>query len=475
MQLYDTLSNAKKFLKPRSGNKIEIFVCGPTVYDYSHIGHARTYIAFDAFVKYLRLKGYEVRYLQNITDIDDKIIARAKETNRNVKQLAESFADAYYEDMKALGIDSVDIYARATDYIPEIISQVERLLDNGYAYQIPHDGVYYDISTFGDYGKLSRRTIEQAEDAVSRIDESTKKRNKGDFALWKLSNKGAPTRKPQSEPKWPSPWGDGRPGWHIEDTAITEKYFGSQYDIHGGARDLVFPHHEAEIAQIEAISGKKPLVHYWLHSGFLTIGGVKMSKSLGNFITIRDLLHNHSKEAFRLFVFSSHYRSPINYTENAVRQAEANARRLGEFMQRVEGCLPSTPRTTKGDSPNTFTVKKFVSQFERELEDDFNTPNALAVVFDLIREGNTLLDQQRVGPEDCVDILEFLNRLNRIFGIIPEMMSLQIPAKVRELVEQREQLRIAKKWKESDNVRAEVEKMGYRIEDLPSGPQIKKA
>ncbi|MDP2641212.1 MAG: cysteine--tRNA ligase, partial [Candidatus Yanofskybacteria bacterium] len=288
MEIYNTLSGRKEVLKPRGsvrGKKFELFVCGITPYDLPHIGNARTYIFYDMMVRYLRSQGYEVSYLQNITDVDDKIILRAKELSMTPRQLARKFEREYMQSMKALGVKSVDSYQRATDNIPEIISQVERLLKKGYAYGA-EDGVYYDISKFKDYGKLSGRTVQQAEDATSRIDESVKKRNRGDFALWKFSKKG--------EPAWPSLWGKGRPGWHIEDTAITEKHFGPQYDMHGGARDLIFPHHEAEIAQMEAVSGKKPLARYWVHTGFLTVGGEKMSKSLGNFVTVRDFLANHS-------------------------------------------------------------------------------------------------------------------------------------------------------------------------------------
>jgi cysteinyl-tRNA synthetase len=268
MKLYDTLSKRKKTFKPLNDKRVNLFVCGPTVYDYSHIGHARTYIAFDAFAKYLRFLSYNVRYIQNITDIDDKIIERADKLEQTPRQLAQNFETEYYRDMEKLGVDSVDKYARATDYIPQIINQTERLFTGGFAYEIKDDGVYFDISKFKNYGKLSGRTVESAEDATSRIDQSINKKNKGDFALWKLSK--------SDEPSWDSPWGKGRPGWHIEDTAITESEFGPQYDIHGGARDLIFPHHEAEITQIESVSKKSPLVNYWMHTGFLTINGQKM-------------------------------------------------------------------------------------------------------------------------------------------------------------------------------------------------------
>src|SRR4030042_5837800 len=281
LKLYNTQNRKKETFKPGKGKKINLFVWGPTVYDFSHIGHARTYISFDVIVKYLRETGFDVFYLQNITDIDDKIIERAKKTKTSPQKLAEKFKKEYLKDVKDLNITSVSKYAKATDYTKEIISQAKRLMKKGYAYQI-EDGIYYDISKFKNYGKLSGRTIIQAEDGVSRIDQAKNKKNKGDFCLWKKSKPG--------EPKWSSPWFEGRPGWHIEDTAITEKQFGPQYDIHGGAQDLIFPHHEAEIAQMEAISKKHPLVQYWLHTGFLRVEGQKMAKSLGNFITIRDFL-----------------------------------------------------------------------------------------------------------------------------------------------------------------------------------------
>lgn len=461
--LYDTLSGKKKPLKPRSGSAIEIFVCGPTVYNYSHIGHARTYIAFDAFVKYLRSKDHAVRYVQNITNIDDKIIDRARELNETPENLARTFETEYFHDMESLGIDSVDRYARATDYIKQIISQTDRLMQEGFAYEIPEDGIYFDISKFRDYGKLSHRTTEQAEDSVSRIDESVQKRNKGDFALWKFT-------KPD-EPKWPSPWGEGRPGWHIEDTAITETEFGAQYDIHGGARDLIFPHHEAEVAQMEAVSGIEPLVNFWMHTGFLTINGQKMSKSLGNFITIHEFLEKHSKEVFRLFILSSHYRSAIDYDESAIEQAEANVKRLSEFYQRLKDYMhDSHDPSHKNTEPQQAT-----SAFFSELDDDFNTPKALAALFELIREGNSLLAKHTLRREDAAQILEFLHTVQTICGIIPEITDAAIPQEVLELAQTREKLRKNQKWEEADEIRFEIEKSGFTLKDTPHGPEIKKA
>jgi len=462
LKVYNTLTRKKEIFKPRENKKVNIFVCGPTVYDYAHIGHARTYIAFDVIVKYLREKGYDVFYLQNITDIDDKIINRAKKEGISWKEVARKFEKEYKKDIKALGINSVSKYARATKHIKEIVSQVERLLKKGYAYQI-EDGIYYDISKFKDYGKLSGRTVLQAEDAVSRIDESVSKRNKGDFCLWKFwSHK-------DWEPKWKSPWGYGRPGWHIEDTAITEKYFGPQYDIHGGARDLIFPHHEAEIAQMEAISGKKPLVKYWLHTGFLTINGQKMSKSLGNFITIKEFLNKHSARLLRFFVLKSHYRSPLDYSEKAILQTQNELERIDEFVEKIQ----NAKFKMQNDNPK-FKIGKFKNKFEGAMDDDFNTPKAIAVIFELIKEVNPMLEKNQITQKEAKQVLDFLNSIDKVFGFIFKKEKIRIPKNVQKLVERREKLRQQKKWEEADKIRKQVEDLGYEIQDTPSGPKIRK-
>lgn len=462
LKVYNTLTRKKEILRPKKGKKLNIFVCGPTVYDFSHIGHARTYVAFDVIVKYLRFKGYDVFYLQNITDIDDKIINRAKKEGISWKELARKFEREYKKDIKALGINSVSKYARATEHIKEIISQVERLLKKGYAYQI-EDGIYYDISKFKDYGKLSGRTVLQAEDAVSRIDEAKKKRNKGDFCLWKFWSGKA------WEPKWRSPWGYGRPGWHIEDTAITEKYFGPQYDIHGGARDLIFPHHEAEIAQMEAISGKKPMVRYWLHTGFLTVKGQKMSKSLGNFITIREFLNKHSARVLRYFILKSHYRSPIDYSEKAILQAQNELERIDEFVEKVQNVKLKIKNYS-----SKFKIDKFKNEFEGAMDDDFNTPKAIAVIFELIKKVNSMLDKDQITRKETQQILDFLKSIDKVFGFIFKKEKIRIPKNVQKLVEKREKLRKQKKWEEADRIRKEVEDLGYEIQDTPSGPKIRK-
>jgi len=457
-----------------------MFVCGITSYDLSHIGHARTYIVFDMIAKYLREKGYNVFYLQNITDIDDKIIQRAKEKKISLQKLARDFEKEYLEDMKSLKIDSVTKYARATDHIKEITNQVKRLLKKGYAYKI-EDGIYYDISKFKDYGKLSRRTVLQAEDAVSRIDESKEKRNKGDFCLWKFSKPG--------EPKWPFDKDvrlssvealrvkDGRPGWHIEDTAITEKYFGPQYDIHGGARDLIFPHHEAEIAQMEAISDRKPLVKYWLHSGFLTVNGQKMAKSLGNFITIRDFLKTGTRTGgvgaariLRLFVIKTHYRSPIDYDEKAILQTKREIERIDEFVEKLQ------TTNSKLQTNYKFQITNYEKNFEKAMEDDFNTPKAVAVIFDLVNKGNSLLDQGKISSIGAKNILEFLRKIDKIFNFIFwKKPKEKIPEGILKLVKERERYRREGSWQKADEIRKKIKELGYWVEDTKEGPKIKRA
>jgi len=468
LKVHNTLSRKKEEFKPIRDKKVNLFVCGPTVYDYSHLGHARTYIIFDVIVKYLKQKGYDVTYLQNITDIDDKIINRAKKLASEGKEdkssfsaiaLARLFEKEYLEDMKGLKVDSVSKYARATEHVKEIISQVERLLKKGFAYQI-EDGIYYDIAKFKEYGKLSKRTALQAEDAVSRIDESKGKRNKGDFCLWKLSKEG--------EPSWPSPWGKGRPGWHIEDTAITEKYFGSQYDIHGGARDLIFPHHEAEIAQMEAISGKSPLVKYWLHSGFLTVKGQKMAKSLGNFITIRDFLKENSARVLRLLVAKNHYRSPLDYTDNLISQTKKELERIDEFVDKLS-------RIKTVDAHPQQILKGAKEEFEKAMEDDFNTPRAIAAVFEMISAGNSLIDENKISGKDAKAILSFLKEIDEVFNLIFWKKEKQeTPDEVMKLVKEREKRRKEGLWQKADEIRKQIKELGYWVEDTKEGSKIKK-
>lgn len=453
MQIYNTLTRKKEELKPK---KLNLFVCGPTVYDYSHIGHAKTYVAFDVIVKYLKYIGYKVTYLQNITDIDDKIIERAKKEGKDAKELSQFFEKEYLKDMKSLDVNSVNTYANATKYIKEIISQIERLLKKDYAYNI-EDGIYYDITKFNDYGKLSKRTVRGAEDAVSRIDESVNKRNKGDFVLWKLSD---------DNPNWKSPWGNGRPGWHIEDTAITEKNFGSQYEIHGGARDLLFPHHEAEIAQMEALSGKVPMSKYWMHTGFLTVNGEKMSKSKGNFVTIQDFIKQHSPRLLRFLIIKSQYRSPLDYTDNLLNQATKELERIDEFVDKL--------KEVKSSKKKTDILAKAKESFNKAMEDDFNTPLAIASIFELIREGNTLLSGDKLGKNDAKNTLSFLSEIDKIFGFILSDQKTIIPKKVQELANQREGHRKNNEWEKADELREKIQEMGWELEDTEAGSKLRR-
>lgn len=485
LKLYNTLSRKKEIFRPRTlrqaqGKKVNLFVCGITPYDSAHIGHARTYVAFDMIAKYLKEKGYDIFYLQNVTDIEDKIIQRAKEKKVKPIKLARDTEEEYLKDMKMLKIDSVTKYSRATDYIKEIQSQVKKLLDKGFAYKLK-DGIYYDISKFKGYGKLSRRTVLQAEDAISRIDEAKEKKNKGDFSLWKyakslssLSVRSMRKGTYEYEPVWPSPWGPGRPGWHIEDTAITEKCFGSQYDIHGGAKDLMFPHHEAEIAQMEAISGKKPMVKYWLHAGFLTVKGQKMAKSLGNFITIRDFLENHSPRPsaariLRLFFLKSHYRSPINYTDKAILQTKKQIERIDEFLDKLQK-VKGKKRSVKD------LISKTQKEFEIAMDDDFNTPKALSSLFKLITKSNALLAKNRLSQADARDILKLLKKIDKVFNFIfwEKLKKEKIPKEILKLVAEREKYRKQKNWKKADEIRRKIKDLGYQIEDIKEGLRIKR-
>lgn len=463
LKVFNTLIRKKEKFVPRHGKKVNMFVCGPTVYDYSHLGHAKTYVQFDIIVRYLRFRGFRVFYLQNITDLDDKIIKRAKKNNETPESLATRFENEYYKDMESLGIISVDKYARATDYIVAIINQVKVLLEKGYAYEIK-DGIYYDLTKFKDYGKLSRRTTLGAEDAVSRIDESVNKRNKGDFCIWKKS-------KPD-EPKWDSPWFEGRPGWHIEDTAISESHFGPQYDIHGGARDLIFPHHEAEIALIEAKSGKKPFVKYWLHTGFLTVQGRKMAKSLGNFITLREALKRYDAGAIRLFFASSHYRNPVDYSEENLMHAEKSFERFSNTLDNLQDAIKKDDKSTGTEKEFVKTLKEYKKNFEDAMDDDFNTSLALSVFHDLSREINTYLEKGR-NKKTLKEALNLFRKFSSVFGLEFKHEEKKISRDIEKLIEKREEARKKKDWKAADTIRTELKKRGIVLEDTPDGVKWK--
>ncbi len=464
MKIQSTMTGNKENFQPIHDNRINLFVCGPTVYDNSHIGHARTYIAFDVVARYLKYKGFSVFYLQNITDMDDKIIQRAAETGVSPRSLARKFEQKYLEDMRALGVTAVNYYARATEHIPEIIGQIERLIEKGFAYET-ENGIYFDESLFEDFGKLSHQSAEDPE--LHRIEPDETKRNPGDFSLWKKRQDGP-------EVTWDSPWGKGRPGWHIEDTAITESYFGAQYDIHGGAMDLIFPHHEAEIAQMEAASGKKPMVRYWMHTGFLNVKGEKMSKSLGNFTTIRDMLQKYEPDAFRFFVLLAHYRSPIDFSDEALEQSAKSLERIRQATKIIEGQLEKAP-DSESSVPEEMDASAALARakFLESMDNDFNTPYALRAVFDLVREVNRRINEKTISRKGLQDAREQLREFGEILGIRFHAADKEPAGEAEDvtgdlielLIDTRQRLREKKDWQLADKIRAGLNELNIVIED----------
>jgi cysteinyl-tRNA synthetase len=454
MRVFNTLSGQKEEFLPR-GDEVKMYVCGVTPYDNCHIGHAMSYIIFDVIRRYLRFRGYKVKYVQNITDIDDKIIDRASKLGITPAELAQKYTDSYFEDMDALNIERADIYPRATGEIPKIIEVIKTLIDKGYAY--PAAGsVYFRVRKAADYGKLAHRTLESMM-AGARIEPGEDKEYPMDFALWKASKPG--------EPSWESPWGQGRPGWHIECSAMSLKYLGDTLDIHGGGQDLIFPHHQNEIAQSESFTGKKPFVKYWLHNGLVQLGEEKMSKSLGNLVTIKQALGKYSADALRIFILSSHYRSPLKYSEEALGAAESGAERLRRTISRDD---------TSGGKGEALGAEPYRKQFIGAMDDDFNTPQALGVLFDLVRAINQAADVGN-GFSEAKEILSGLAQ--GVLGLaLKPIDSIEFrgeAAPIMRLVEERNRLRKAKKWQEADEIRAKLDAMGVILEDTPESTIIR--
>ncbi|MDW8279958.1 MAG: cysteine--tRNA ligase [bacterium] len=471
IKIFNTLSQKLEFLP--SKKEINLFVCGPTVYDLSHLGHARTYIFFDFFVKFLKKQGYKVNYIQNITDVDDKIINRAKIENKNPLDISKYFTKLYLKDMKDLEINSVSIYAPATKFISQIVKQVEILIQKGYAYQID-DGYYFNIKKFKNYGKLSRRTIEQAEDALSRIDDSIKKINRGDFCLWKFPSQ---EKKEQLnslfknkkfavldyEPFWNTKIGWGRPGWHIEDTAIAMYYFGNQYDIHGGGIDLKFPHHEAEIAQAESISSKKPYVKIWMHTGQLMINNQKMSKSLNNFITINDFLKQYKPIVLRFLVLMHDWSSPLNYSSKTIQTALGGLQLIFETQKKLELIIKN-----KKFGKIKISIQKQINNFNKALNNNLKTPEALSYIFEIIKIINTNL--LKINKQSAKLIKKQLQNALSVLSL--NIIEPKIPLKIKALIDKREKLRINKQFMQADALRNKIFELGYIIEDSPVGPIV---
>jgi cysteinyl-tRNA synthetase len=454
MKVFNTLLGKKEEFLPQ-GDEVKMYVCGVTPYSDCHIGHAMSYIIFDVIHRYLRFRDYKVRYVQNITDIDDKIIDRAGKLGISTHELAEKYTNSYFADMDALNIGRADIYPRATEEIPKIVEVIQGLITKGYAYSA-QGSVYFRVRNVTDYGKLSRRSLESMiamECAVG----GEEKEHPMDFALWKVAKPG--------EPSWASPWGNGRPGWHIECCAMCLKYLGDTLDIHGGGQDLIFPHHENEIAQSESFTGTKPFVKYWLHNGLLQLGEDKMSKSLGNLITIKEALEKYSPDAIRIFVLSSHYRNPLTYSEDALEAAERGADRLRQTanLSSLEGLPHEMEIRGQKIVPCGFEIS-----FTKVMDDDFNTPQALAILFELARQ----INQGRDENHNVAEIQQMLHKLASILGLtlkLPEQPPLDAEPFIHLLISIRDQLRQAKQWQLADNIRAKLDEMGIAFEDTSQG------
>ena len=449
LKIYNSLTRTKQEFKPITPGKIGMYVCGVTVYDLCHIGHARTFVNFDVIVRYLRYAGYEVKYVRNITDIDDKIIKRANERGISAHDLAEQFIVEMHKDFDALNIKRPDIEPKATDNITEIVNFVQKLIDNQHAYVAENGDVLFDINSFKEYGKLSGQKLDELQ-AGARIEVEKTKHNPLDFVLWKMSKPG--------EPSWESPWGAGRPGWHIECSAMNNKYLGKEFDIHGGGSDLIFPHHENEIAQ-SCCANKTPYVHYWMHSGMVMINEEKMSKSLNNFFTIRDVLETYDAETIRFFLLSGQYRSPLNYSQENLDKARAALNRLY-----------TTLRDTQAVEPDS-TEDEYTAKFKEYMDDDFNTPGAISVLFDLAKQIN------KESGETAQKLAGRLKQLASVLGILEQDPNkfLTTGAKdddveqIEALIKQRNEARKQKNWALADEARDKLKQMHIELEDGPQG------
>jgi cysteinyl-tRNA synthetase len=478
IRIYNTLSRSKEIFEPITPGKVRMYVCGPTVYDSCHIGHARSAVIFDVIYRYLISQGYEVIYIRNFTDVDDKIIQRANQLGASTSVLAEKYINEFHHDMDALNNIRPTIEPKATEHIQQIISFIEMLFQKGFAYAVEGD-VFFSVGLFSEYGKLSGRKLDDME-AGARVEVDPRKRNPFDFVLWKAS-------KPD-EPSWDSPWGKGRPGWHIECSAMSADYLGESFDIHGGGKDLMFPHHENEIAQSEAAFGKH-FVKYWVHNGFVNINQEKMSKSLNNFQTIKDILKSYHPEALRLFLLSNHYRSPVDFNEQAMRDASIGLEKIYSVLGRIEKSFGSLPDINSTPNPNSqVSSGNFWKLFCNAMDDDFNSALGIGILFDAIRIINRTLDEaeEEIPPrikngilENCLDIL----RMGNILGILSEMPSVYFDKKkqveaqkksidseiIEKMILDREAARKTKDFKKADEIRNNLKALNVQIEDRPEG------
>ena len=464
MLIYNTQTRRKEEFVPLEEGKVRIYACGPTVYNYFHIGNARPFIVFDTLRRYLEHKGYEVKFVQNFTDIDDKMIRRANEEGITVKELGERFIAEYYKDADALGIERATVNPKATEHIPEIIDIIRKLEEKGLAYAVDNGDVYYNTKGFHGYGKLCGQCMDDLESGA-RIEVDTIKRHPMDFALWKAQKPG--------EPAWESPWGMGRPGWHIECSAMSMKYLGETIDIHCGGKDLVFPHHENEIAQSEGATGK-PFVRYWMHNGFINVDNQKMSKSLGNFFTVRDIAKEFDLEAVRMFMLSAHYRSPINFSRDMIEQAKASLDRLYTARDHYSFLMENAKDGEMGEKETELMAKvKAVREgFDAAMDDDMNTANAIGQLFELVREANAALNETSVKSA-IKAVLDTMDELTGVLGILRRKTD-EKDDEVEKLLAQRAEARANKNWAESDRLRDLIISMGYTLKDTKQGQQITK-
>ena len=466
MKLYNSMTRKKEEFKPIREGEVMMYSCGPTVYNFFHLGNARPFIIFDTLRRYFEFKGYNVKFVQNFTDIDDKMIRNANEQGITVKDLAEKFIGEYFTDAKGLGIKEATVHPRATENIDAIIELISTLIEKGYAYESDGD-VYFRTLKFAQYGKLSHQPLEDLQ-LGARIGVGEKKEDPMDFALWKAKKPG--------EPAWKCPWGEGRPGWHIECSAMANRYLGETIDIHSGGKDLIFPHHENEIAQSEAANGK-PFANYWLHNGFINVNNEKMSKSLGNFFTIRDISAKYDYEVIRFFMLSAHYRSPINFSDELMEQAKTSLGRIYTCLELLDFLISKSEGDSflEGEEPVFERISAYREKFISSMDDDINTADAISVLHEIVTEINTEINAENTYSKALLEKLKaFLKELGGVLGLLQKADEGGIPAEIQALVDTRAQARKDKNWAESDRIRDELSSLGYEVKDTPQGAQIKK-
>ncbi len=464
MKIYNTMTNKKEEFVPIDPNEIKIYVCGPTVYNFIHIGNARPFVVFDTLRKYLEHKGKKVSFVQNFTDVDDKIINRSIEEGISASEVSEKYIAEYFKDVKELNIEPATVHPKVSENITEIINFVQTLIDKGYAYVVDGD-VYYSTRKFQGYGKLSGQNIDDLE-AGARISVDERKKDPLDFALWKA-------RKIQGEPAWESPWGMGRPGWHIECSAMSNKYLGESIDIHAGGMDLAFPHHENEIAQTEAYTGK-PFATYWMHNGYITIDNEKMSKSKGNFFTVRDILKKYSGEELRYFLLSGHYRSPINFSEDLMIQSRNALGRINNALNNLQHLVKNgAEKMTDAEKEILAKLDVYRVKFDEAMEDDLNTADAISAIFELVRDINTEV-KDGSSKEFAEACFEMIQELGSVLGIIKAEEESGISQEILDLVEERQVARKSKNFARADEIRDILKAQGFAVEDTPQGPRVVK-